>query len=84
MYHKAAHKLKGAALNLFLTALSDASTKAESVGKQLQYWTPNEEEFLKLRRIFVDAIIKEYGRLEQYLPIIEKKAEAEGPITDSL
>lgn len=73
-FHKQAHALKGAALNLHLPALSDASKRAEMLGKKLET-DPKNEDLLNMRLDLINELQSEYDRLENYIP--EAKALAE-------
>ncbi len=75
-FHKTAHAIKGAALNLHLPALVDVSKKSELLGKQLELST-DDQRLLQCRQPLIDALLTEYGRLEQYIPTAQEKAEAE-------
>jgi len=77
-YHKAAHAIKGVALNLHLPALVDCSKKAEMLGKQLEIKENAEDEkLLDLRQVLIDQITTEYDRIEQYLTHAAEMAEQE-------
>lgn len=75
-YHKAAHALKGAALNLHLPALIDVSRKAELLGKQLEL-TPSHQDLLDMRQLMVEHLQIEYGRLDESMPEMRQQAEQE-------
>jgi HPt (histidine-containing phosphotransfer) domain-containing protein len=77
-FHKTAHGIKGASLNLHLPALVDVSKKLEKLGKQLEV-TPEDERLLTQRQSLIDGLLVEYENLENYLPQAKKHAlEAEG------
>lgn len=77
-YQKAAHAIKGVALNLHLPALVDCSKKAEMLGKQLEIKeNSNDEKLLDMRQRLIDQITTEYERIEQYLPHAMEMAEQE-------
>jgi HPt (histidine-containing phosphotransfer) domain-containing protein len=75
-YHKAAHALKGAALNLHLPALIDVSRKAELLGKQLEI-TPTHQELLDMRQLMIQHLLGEYDRLDECMPEMRQQAEQE-------
>jgi HPt (histidine-containing phosphotransfer) domain-containing protein len=75
-FHKVAHALKGASLNLHLPALVDVSKKLEKIGKQLEI-TSDDERLLNQRQPLVDALTVEYDRLEKFLPRAKELASAE-------
>lgn len=75
-FHKTAHALKGAALNLHLPALSDVSKKAELLGKALEK-TPSDAVMLPHRAVLLHRLQSEYARLEAMLPELQLKAQQE-------
>lgn len=75
-FSKVAHSVKGAALNLHLTALAQASKTAEMLGKQLVQ-TPTDAALLAQRQSSIDAMDHEYSRLQDLLPEIQALAEEE-------
>jgi HPt (histidine-containing phosphotransfer) domain-containing protein len=66
------HSIKGAALSLYLPALSDIAKKLEIVGKQLNK-TPNIKSYLDAREKFFNHLHKEYNRLQGVLPQYQAK-----------
>lgn len=77
-FHKAAHAIKGVALNLHLPALVDCSKKAEMLGKQLEIKeNADDEKLLDLRQVLIDQIAREYERIEEYLPHAAQMADQE-------
>jgi len=77
-FHKAAHAIKGAALNMRLPALVDSSKKCELIGKQLELpQFRNDQQLLQMRQRVINKLKEEYQRLEDYIPIAEQQAEAE-------
>ena len=75
-FHKAAHAIKGAALNLHLPALVDVSKKSELLGKQLEV-SGDDVRLLQCRQPLIAALQSEYDRLQQYIPTAQQKADAE-------
>ena len=75
-FHKAAHAIKGAALNLHLPALVDVSKKSELLGKQLEI-SRDDSTLQQCRQPLVAALQAEYDRLQQYIPAAQLKADAE-------
>lgn len=75
-FHKAAHAIKGAALNLHLPALVDVSKKSELLGKQLEV-SGDDSRLLQCRQPLIAALQTEYGRLQQYIPAAQVKADEE-------
>ena len=75
-FHKAAHAIKGAALNLHLPALVDVSKKSELLGKQLEI-SKDDTRLLQCRQPLIAALQEEYDRLQEYIPTAQQKADAE-------
>lgn len=75
-FHKAAHAIKGAALNLHLPALVDVSKKSELLGKQLEV-SGDDTRLLECRRPLIAALQTEYDRLQEYIPAAQLKADEE-------
>jgi len=75
-FHKAAHALKGAALNLYLIALVDVCKKSELLGKQLEVGGKYAADgrLLSARRPLIRHLEVEYGRLEDYIPTAQQHA----------
>jgi HPt (histidine-containing phosphotransfer) domain-containing protein len=83
-FHKAAHALKGAALNLHLPGLVDISRKTELLGKQLEDAlksgvVPQAQlaDHQEHRKACVGHMQTEYKRLKDYMPEVNKLAEEE-------
>ena len=76
-FHKAAHAIKGVALNLHLPALVDVSKKAELLGKQLLV-SPADRRLLDSRAPLIAALHTEYARLELYIQTAKERADAAG------
>jgi len=80
-FNKAAHALKGAALNLYLIALVDVCKKSELLGKQLEVGGRYavDGRLLSARAPLIRHLEIEYGRLEDYIPTAQQHAaEARG------
>jgi len=72
---KAGHAVKGGAAQMKLMALTRAASLLELLGKSLAD-SPNAE-LLKLRSGYVDGVKKEYKRVRDMLPVLQKKATEE-------
>jgi len=78
-FHRAAHALKGAALNLYLTALVDVCKKSELLGKQLEVGGAYavDGRLLAARAPLIRHLETEYARLEAYIPTAQQHAADE-------
>jgi len=77
-FHKSAHAIKGAALNLFLPALVDVSKRTEALGKQLEIEaSKNDQRLLASRQPLIQALLTEYQRIEEFIPEAQQLADEE-------